>query len=56
MCVCVCVCVCVCAQRAMDCYEHAVALLDTSEKGWKIVYANSSWAKQTGMRQAGWQC
>ncbi len=35
-------------QRAVDCYEHCVVLLDTSQEGWKVMYANAAWTKHTG--------
>ena len=35
-------------KRAMDCIEHCVVLLDTSEPGFKIVYTNQAWNDITG--------
>jgi hypothetical protein len=35
-------------QRTMDCIEQTVVLLDTSVRGWQVVYVNAAWTKHTG--------
>lgn len=32
-------------KRAVDCFEHCVALLDLEQPGWKIMYVNAAWSK-----------
>ncbi|KAG2487849.1 hypothetical protein HYH03_013566 [Edaphochlamys debaryana] len=39
-------------QRTLDCFEHCVVLLDTSVAGWRVLHANSAWAKMTGVERA----
>mmetsp|Transcript_31353 Transcript_31353/g.79990 ORF Transcript_31353/g.79990 Transcript_31353/m.79990 type:complete len:891 (-) Transcript_31353:88-2760(-) len=36
-------------QRTVDCFDHCVVLLDTEAPGWRIVYTNAAWSKQTGL-------
>jgi len=34
-------------KRAVDCFDHCVALLDLTQPGWKIMYINGAWNKLT---------
>lgn len=35
-------------KRAIDCFDHCVVLIDTTQEGWSIMYTNSAWDKLTG--------
>ena len=37
-------------QRALDAFEHCVVLIDTTgPEGWKVIYANATLTKLTGV-------
>mmetsp|Transcript_23522 Transcript_23522/g.51619 ORF Transcript_23522/g.51619 Transcript_23522/m.51619 type:complete len:903 (+) Transcript_23522:219-2927(+) len=38
-------------QRAMDCFEHCVVLVDTSDPQFKMLYINAAWTNVTGVER-----
>ncbi|GAX84206.1 hypothetical protein CEUSTIGMA_g11629.t1 [Chlamydomonas eustigma] len=40
-------------ERALDCFEHCVVLVDASVQGFKIMYANEAWGSVTGISRTG---
>ncbi|GIL56613.1 hypothetical protein Vafri_11948 [Volvox africanus] len=39
-------------QRTLDCFDHCVVLIDTSVDGWRVLHANTAWAKLTGVERS----